>query len=344
MNWQKRNSKIAIYTKKGVIVVVGKTLKPRKAFLDGVFVKRDGRLALTEGFKMFLMLLPCLILVFIFTYMPLAGWRYAFYYYRPGFPLDKCPFVGFYWFKSLFGNSYQVSEIIRVLKNTIGISLLNMASSILPVIFAIFLNEIRSVKYRKLVQITTTLPNFVSWVLVYSFAFSMFSTDAGFINRLLMALNITDKGINFLASGNHVWLTMTAWSVWKSLGWSAIMYIAAIAGIDQELYEAARIDGAGRFGQIWYITVPGIMPTFFTLLILSVGNMLSNGMDQYLVFQNGMNKSAIEVLDLYVYNVGLGSSNFSLATTISILKSIISVVLLLLANGASKLVRGETIM
>lgn len=323
--------------------MVGSAKKKRGMF-HGICIWREGRLSLTEGFKMFLLLLPCLVLVFVFTYLPLAGWRYAFYYYRPGFPLEMCPFVGFYWFETLFGNSYQVAEILRVVKNTLGISLLNMASSVLPVIFAIFLNEIRSVKYRKLVQITTTLPNFVSWVLVYSFAFSMFSTDAGFVNRLLMQMGVIDKGINFLASSDHVWLTMTAWNIWKSLGWSAIMYIAAIAGIDQELYEAARIDGAGRFGQIWYITVPGIMPTFFTLLILSIGNMLSNGMDQFLVFQNGMNKSAIEVLDLYVYNIGLTSSNFSLATTVSILKSLISLVLLMVANGGSKLIRGEVIM
>lgn len=265
-------------------------------------------------------------------------------YSRPGFPLNRCEFVGLKWFHTLFGNSCQFSEIMRVLKNTIGISLLNMATSVFPVIFAIFLSEMKSLKFRKLVQITTTLPNFISWVLVYSFAFSMFSVDTGFFNRLLIRMGMVDSGINFLASSSHIWLKMTVWNLWKSLDWSAIMHIAAIAGIDQELYEAARIDGAGRFAQIRYITVPGILPTFFVLLMLSIGNMLNSGMEQYYVFQNAMNKSSIEVLDLYVCNVGMTGSNFSLATAISILKSIVSVLLLVIANTSSKLLRGESIL
>ena len=304
----------------------------------------EGKWRLTEDFKLLLLMIPVLALVFVFSYLPLAGWRYAFYYYRPGFPLNRCEFVGLKWFHTLFGNSYQFSEIMRVLKNTIGISLLNMATSVFPVIFAIFLSEMKSLKFRKLVQITTTLPNFISWVLVYSFAFSMFSVDTGFFNRLLIRMGVVDSGINFLASSSHIWLKMTVWNLWKSLGWSAIMYIAAIAGIDQKLYEAARIDGAGRFAQIRYITVPGILPTFFVLLMLSIGNMLNSGMEQYYVFQNAMNKSSIEVLDLYVYNVGMTGSNFSLATAISILKSIVSVLLLVIANTSSKLLRGESIL
>ena len=304
----------------------------------------EGKWRLTEDFKLFLLMIPVLALVFVFSYLPLAGWRYAFYYYRPGFPLNRCEFVGLKWFHTLFGNSYQFSEIMRVLKNTIGISLLNMATSVFPVIFAIFLSEMKSLKFRKLVQITTTLPNFISWVLVYSFAFSMFSVDTGFFNRLLIRMGVVDSGINFLASSSHIWLKMTVWNLWKSLGWSAIMYIAAIAGIDQKLYEAARIDGAGRFAQIRYITVPGILPTFFVLLMLSIGDVLNSGMEQYYIFQNAMNKSSIEVLDLYVYNVGMTGSNFSLATAISILKSIVSVLLLVIANTSSKLLRGESIL
>ena len=304
----------------------------------------EGKWRLTEDFKLFLLMIPVLALVFVFSYLPLAGWRYAFYYYRPGFPLNRCEFVGLKWFHTLFGNSYQFSEIMRVLKNTIGISLLNMATSVFPVIFAIFLSEMKSLKFRKLVQITTTLPNFISWVLVYSFAFSMFSVDTGFFNRLLIRMGVMDSGINFLASSSHIWLKMTVWNLWKSLGWSAIMYIAAIAGIDQKLYEAARIDGAGRFAQIRYITVPGILPTFFVLLMLSIGDVLNSGMEQYYIFQNAMNKSSIEVLDLYVYNVGMTGSNFSLATAISILKSIVSVLLLVIANTSSKLLRGESIL
>lgn len=158
-----------------------------------------------------------------------------------------------------------------------------------------------------------------------------------------MDAGIIDEGINFLASPDHIWLKMWMWGQWKGLGWSAIVYIAAISGIDHEQYEAAEVDGANRFQKMWYITVPGLLPTFFVLLILSIGNMISNGMDQYFVFQNAMNKDSIEVLDLYVYNQGMVGINYSYSTAVSILKSIISVTLLLVSNQMSKLVRDESV-
>lgn len=295
-------------------------------------------------YKLFLMVAPFLVLVFIFSYLPLSGWQYAFYNYKPGFALSQCEFVGFKWFQRLVSTPAQTREILRVLVNTLAMSGLQMLTSVLPVIFAIFLSEIRSSKYRKSVQILTTLPNFISWVLVYSVAFSMFSVDTGFINRILVSSGLVKDGINFLADPDFIWLKMTGWHIWKGLGWNAIMYLAAIAGIDQELYEAARVDGANRFQQMLHITVPGIMPTFFVLLTLSIGNLINTGMESYFVFQNAMNKDTIEVLDLYVYNIGMVGRNFSLATAIGMLKSVVSVTLLVLANGASKLVRGESIM
>lgn len=143
-----------------------------------------------------------------------------------------------------------------------------------------------------------------------------------------------------------IWIKMLLWGLWKSLGWNAIIYIAAISGIDQQLYESATIDGAGRFAKIWYITIPELMPTFFVLLLLSIAGILSNGMDQYLVFKNATNKDAIEVLDLYVYNLGLSSglSQIPLSTVVSMVKSLISVVLLFGANRVSKAIRGESIV
>lgn len=136
---------------------------------------------------------------------------------------------------------------------------------------------------------------------------------------------------------------MWLWGQWKGLGWSAIVYIAAISGIDQEQYEAAEVDGANRFQKMRYVTVPALLPTFFVLLILSIGNMISNGMDQYFVFQNAMNKESIEVLDLYVYNQGMVGINYSYSTAVSILKSIVSVTLLFFSNQFSKMVRGESV-
>jgi multiple sugar transport system permease protein/putative aldouronate transport system permease protein len=150
--------------------------------------------------------------------------------------------------------------------------------------------------------------------------------------------------VKFLDSDTHVWLTMAGWGIWKTLGWGAILYLAAISGIDQALYESAKVDGAGRFQTMWYITVPQLMPTYFVLLMLSVANILNNGMEQYYVFQNAFNKTHIQVLDLYVYNVGITGNSLSLATAVSMLKSIVSVVLLLTVNAIAKRVRGTSIV
>ncbi len=302
------------------------------------------RTGLPEKYQLLLMLFPFLVLIFIFSYLPLIGWRYAFYSYRPGFSLDKCQYVGWYWFESIFSNSYQVAEITRVMVNTLAISGLGLLVNCFAPIFAILLNELRNKKYRKCVQVMTTLPNFISWVLVYAVAFAMFNVDNGFINRVLLALGWIDKPVNVLASNKNVWITMTLWSAWKSLGWSSILYLAAIAGLDQELFEAAKVDGANRFQQILHITLPGIAPTFLVLLVMSIANLINNGMDQYYVFQNALNKSQIEVLDLYVYNISLGGGNFSFGTAVSMLKSVVSLTLLMVANGAAKLIRGTSIM
>ncbi len=297
-------------------------------------------------YKLFLMILPFVILCFMFAYLPLWGWRYALFDYKPGRELSADNFVAFKWFTFLFKNSATRADIVRVVKNTLAMSGLGLAFSWLPMAFAIFLSEIKASRVSRLVQTFTTIPNFISWVLVYSVAFALFSTE-GFVNSILISLGVIDSGVNYLMSGENIWLKMWAWGTWKGLGWSAIIYIAGISSIDGQLYEAATIDGAGRFKRMWYITVPGLLPTFFVLLLLAVAGILSNGMDQYFVFQNSANKSTIEVLDLYVYTLGLGSGgsgNIPLATAVGMMKSIISVTLLFLANGASKLIRGESIV
>ncbi|KWX86836.1 ABC transporter permease [Paenibacillus riograndensis] len=296
-----------------------------------------------DKYRLFLMALPFLVLAFLFSYLPLYGWIYAFYDFRPGIPLSASEFMGFDWFTSMISNEIQRQEVLRVLRNTFAISSLNIATSVLPVIFAVFLVELRSTRFKKIVQTLTTLPNFISWVLVYSFAFMLFSVDNGFLNNLLLDLGWISTPMNILASDNHTWMAMTLWSIWKGLGWGAIMYIAAITGIDQEIYEAARVDGAGRFRLMWHVTVPGIMPTFFVLLLLSIGNFINNGMEQFYVFQNAMNTNHIEVLDLYVYNIGMTNSNFGFATAVSMLKSLVSLFLLFVANTMSKVIRGDSI-
>ncbi len=293
--------------------------------------------------KLFYCIIPFIILCFLFSYFPLHGWIYAFFDYKPPLSLSQCEFVGLKWFKTLFNNPTQVKQIVEVMRNTFAMSLLGIATSILPVGFAIFLNEIKCKWFKNLVQTLTTLPNFISWVLVYSVAFSLF-TDSGMVNTLLQNAGIITSPIKFLDSDAHTYLWMTLWNLWKGLGWGAIMYLSAIAGIDEELYEAAKVDGANRFQLMKNITLPALMPTFFVLLMMSVANFLNNGMDQYYVFQNAFNKAHIQVLDLYVYNIGMTGNSLSLATAISMLKSVISVSLLAIVNFVSKKTRGASII
>jgi len=203
--------------------------------------------------------------------------------------LGKSQFVGIKWFTMLFGNATQVSELTRVMKNTFAMSFLSIETFVLPLLFAVFMSEIKNKKYKSFVQTMTTIPNFISWVLVYSVAFSLFSTT-GMANTVLLNLGITDAAIRFLDTDSHTWLKMLLWNQWKTLGWNSIMYLAAIAGMDQELYEAVRVDGASRFKLMRHITIPSLLPTFFVLLMLSVANILTNGMDQYYVFQNAFKK------------------------------------------------------
>ena len=203
--------------------------------------------------------------------------------------------------------------------------------------------SIRCVPFRKFVQTVTTLPNFISWVLVYSVAFSLFNST-GMMNTLLMNLGIIKEPVLFLQSADNVWLTQWLWLTWKNLGWAAIMYIAAISSIDDELFQAAKVDGATRMQSIRYITIPSLLPTFFVLLMMNIGNFLSNGMEQYYVFQNAFNKEYIQVLDLYVYNLAMGSGSYSVSVALSMLKSVVSVLLLVGANAVSKFTRGESFL
>jgi putative aldouronate transport system permease protein len=297
-----------------------------------------------QGFRLFLMVSPLLILVFVFSYMPLYGWIYSFYDYKAGRDLFSTEFVGFQNFKMMVTDHYDMTNILRVMKNTLGMSFLGIVTSVFPLIFAILLSEIKIIRFRKAVQTLVTIPNFISWVLVYSIAYSMFSTNDGLVNRVLVNSGVLKEGINFLASSHHVWLSMLGYGIWKGLGWSAIIFIAALSSIDPEQYEAAKIDGAGRMQSIWHITVPGLLPTFFVLLLLSIGNLLNNGLEQYFIFQNALNKDSIEVLDLYVYNQGMVGYHYSFATAVGLLKSVVSVLLLFFANFLSKITRGESII
>lgn len=305
--------------------------------------KKEEKFEIQTKFKLFLMMLPFIVLAGLFSYLPLLGWRYAFFNYKVGDTLQMSNFVGLKWFSELLKNPATVRDIVNVLRNTLVMSGLGIATSWIPMAFAMFLCEIKNLRFRRFVQVFTTVPNFISWVLVYAIAFCIFSTD-GFLSSIMVNSGIWTEGQNLLMSGEHTWLKMWAWGMWKGVGWSAIIYIAAISGIDQQLYEAATVDGAGRFQRMLHITMPGLLPTFFVLLLMSVANILTNGMDQYYVFKNATNMDTIRVLDLYVYELGIGKGSIPLTTVVSMLKSIISVTLLFVANNVSKAVRGESIV
>ncbi len=306
-------------------------------------VQKEDKFEMEARFKLFLLIMPFIALTFIFAYLPLAGWRFAFFNYKSGESLSSENFVGFKWFTYLFQNAATRADLLRVLKNTLAMSGLGLATSWCAMAFAIFLCEIKNKRFRRFVQTFTTIPNFISWVLVFAVAFSIFSTD-GFLSSLLIKAGILDAGKNFLMSSDHIWLKMLAWGMWKGLGWGAIIYIAAISGIDQQLFEAATVDGAGRFQRMWNITVPSLMPTFMVLLLLSIAGILNNGLEQYLVFENAKNTKDIMVLDLYVYKLGINNGKIPLATVVGMAKSIVSVILLFGANKLSKTVRGESII
>lgn len=293
-----------------------------------------------RGFREFLLILPFILLVAVFSYYPLYGWLYAFYDYRPPKTLAQSQFVGFKWFIAIVGNPVRTKEVIRVLRNTFAMSGISLFFSWFPMIFAVFLNEIKCVPFKKFVQTVTTLPNFISWVLVYSIAFSVFCST-GAVNSVLMNAGLIDKPIMFLQSDQHIWFKQWLWLTWKNAGWSSIMYLAAISGIDEQLNEAARVDGASRWQVIWHITVPSLIPTYFVLVMMQLANFLTNGMEQYYVFSNSFNQASIEVLDLYVYNTAMGGGGYSLSTAVSILKTFVSMVLLFGSNAVSKLIRGE---
>ena len=292
-----------------------------------------------EGLKLLLLAMPFVIIIFMFCYVPLAGWIYAFFDYRPGFALFDCDFVGLRTFKIIWQNR---DELFRVLRNTLVLSGIGIITSPLPVIFAIILNEIKNSKFRKMVQTLTTLPNFISWIVVFTLAFAMFSSD-GMFSSLFRMLGL-DVTVNVMGNNKISWLFMWALATWKTLGWSAIIYIASIAGIDAELYDAAHVDGANRFQTIMHVTVPGLYSTFFVLLLLAISNMLSNGFDQYFVFYNPLTADKLEVLDYYVYKIGVLTNDYPQSVALGMFKTVVSIILLFTANTFSKRIRGESII
>ena len=259
--------------------------------------------------------------------------------YIPGVPLVDCDFMGLEYFKMIFTDA----NVWRTLKNTVIFAVISICLTPLPMIFAILLNEVKNGPVRKFVQTFTTLPNFISWVIIFSLAFALFSTD-GLLTTLMVKVGIMDEPVSLLSSKDSVYWFQTFLAQWKVLGWNSIIYLAAIAGIDQEQYEAAKVDGAGHFRCALHVTLPSMMETYVVLFILNIGNFLNTGYEQYMLFKNAVTAPNIEVLDLYVYRIGLENMDYSYGVAISIVKSVVSIALVVIANLVAKKVRGNTVI
>mgnify|MGYP000702351952 FL=1 len=292
-------------------------------------------------FQLFLLALVFALFVVAFCYVPLLGWSIAFIDYNPGKSLFQQKFVGLANFKLLWSSKRDLGMAVR---NTLALSGLSLLTMPVPLIFAILLSELPFKRLSKLTQTISALPYFISHVLLYAVCFSLFSPTDGAVNVILRLFYGPDYTSNLLAQPDVAWRMQTFICLYKGMGYSAIMYLSAMSGIDQELYDAASVDGAGRLAKILHVTIPGIMPTFIVLLVLNIAGMLSGaGFDQYYVFQNPMVLNKLEVLDTYIYKIGLRQNNCGFATAAGMLKSLISVMLLMLANRISKLVRGSSL-
>lgn len=290
---------------------------------------------------LFLMLLPFLMLVFAISYVPLFGWAYAFTDYKPGMTFEKLKWVGLKYFIQIFNDKANFYVAFR---NTVVLSLLAILSTPTPMILAIMINEIRSNKFKRVIQTITSFPNFISWILMYAVVFSLAASSDSALNTLLMSLHIIEKPLNLLGNDINPWIMQTLLGIYKSLGYSAIIYIAAIAGINPEYYDAAEVDGAGKLQRIWHITLPHLMPTFIVLLLLQIANFLNNGFEQFYVFQTPLTVDKLEVLDTMTYRIGIQLGNFSYSTAVGVFKSVVSIALLMFSNAMAKKVRGESII
>lgn len=280
-----------------------------------------------------LLSIPFIIYAIIFFYVPLGGWIMAFQNYKPKNGLFHSDFVGLQKFEFLFSND----QFLRVIRNTLAMGVINLVlTTVTAILFAILLSEFRFSKGRKLVQTISYLPHFLSWVIVTGIVFDVLSTENGIVNELLMNLYLIEKPINFLAEPKMFWWIVGFANVWKETGWNSIIYLAAITSINPDLYEAASIDGAGRIAKIWHITLTGIKPTFFILLIMNIGNVLNAGFEVQYLLGNGLVQSVSQTIDIYVLKYGISQADYSLGTAAGIFKSLVSLILIVAANQITK--------
>lgn len=269
---------------------------------------------------------------FVFCYLPLAGWIMAFQNYKPKDGLFGSQFVGLAKFQQLFSDD----TFLGVIRNTLAMGVLNLVTTfIMAILFAILLNEVRTVWWKKTIQTISYLPHFLSWIIVTGILHDALSTS-GIVNELLVNLGIFETELNFFAYPKYFWGIVAFANVWKETGWNAIIYLAAITSIDPSLYEAASIDGAGRFAKIWNITLPGIRSTIMILLLMNVGNVLNAGFEVQYLLGNGLVQNVSQTIDIYVLKWGISQGDYAIGTAAGIFKSVVSIVLIVAANMFAK--------
>lgn len=285
-----------------------------------------------------MMSVPFVIWLIIFKYVPLWGWTMAFQEVKPNsfaLPVWERKFVGLDNFETAFTDRLFGQTMI----NTIGLSIIGIVvGTFAAILFALMLNEICFMRFKKITQTISYLPHFVSWVVIASIAKMVFN-DGGMLDTALQ------KNLHLMSTNSPVfWIVVVLINTWKEAGWDAIVYLSAMAGIDQGLYEAAKVDGAGRLQRIWHITLPGIKPTIIVLLIMSIGGALNVGMERQMLLSNGIVQDHAMVLSWFAYVRGIGTNNYGLGTAIGMFQSLVGIILLFIANkiasvlGENKLV------
>ena len=284
--------------------------------------------------ELVLLSIPFIIYVLIFNYVPLLGWIMAFQKYKPQLGIFGSQFIGLEKFKELFiGNS----DFIRVIRNTLAMGVINLVLSFVFAIgFALVLNEVVHKGPKKLVQTISYLPHFLSWIIVCGILRDTLSPEGGIVNELLVNLHILKAPINFFTYKSLFWWIVGFANVWKETGWNSIIYLAAITSINPDLYEAAAIDGAGRLRRMWNITLPGIKPTIFILLLINIGFVLNAGFEIQYLLTNGLVQSVSQTIDIYVLKYGISLTDYSLGTAAGIFRSLVSIILILLGNAVAK--------
>ncbi|NBD28034.1 ABC transporter permease [Paenibacillus glycinis] len=289
-----------------------------------------------------------MIFLLVFAYTPMYGILMAFKQYSISSGIKgifMSEWVGLKHFKE-FVNDYQFGTIVR---NTLVLSLLKVFFAFpAPIVLAVLLSEVKNMTFKRLVQTISYMPHFISWVVVAGIAFAFLSTDVGMVNKALLGLGLIDKPLDVLTNPNYFWGLATGSAVWKEMGWWTIIFLAAIAGINPSLYEAAQIDGAGRLARIRHITFPGMQGTIVVVLILTIGSILGGGLvgsnfEQSFLFGNSINSPTSEIVQTYAFKVGLKDGRFSYAAAIDLIQSVISVILIFSSNFIARRASGSSL-